>query len=178
MSGLRTAEIPAAAARTRRCAECAGRLSRYNEENRCGACLRSRPTTAQESLRVPARVWDVPEVQFALAERDFGRLCTLVRTLGDLRQDDMVTLTGLSQSFMSMLETGTRRLTNIDRIVGLLAGLNVPVELTGLVLRPQADLRTGHFRSPGPVPPSPIARAMASVGHGAVAGLPCPDGTR
>jgi len=140
--------------------------------------------TAQESLRVPARVWDVPEVQFALAERDFGRLCTLVRTLGNLRQDDMVTLTGLSQSFMSMLETGTRRLTNIDRIVELLAGLNVPVELTGLVLRPQADPQTapptgpqtGHFRSPGRVPPSPITRAMASVGHGAVAGPLCPDG--
>ena len=178
MSGLRTAEIPAAAPRTRRCAGCDARLSRYNKEDRCGVCLRSLPLTAQESLRVPARVWDLPEVQFALAERDFGRLCTLVRTLGNLRQDDMVALTGLSQSFMSMLETGTRRLTNIDRIVELLAGLNVPAELTGLVLRPQADPKTGDLRSPGRVSPSPVARAMATAGHGTVSALPCPDGTR
>ena len=187
MSGLRTAEIPAAATRTRHCTECDCQLSRYNKEDRCSACLRRWPMTAQESLRVPAQVWDVPEVRIALAERDFGRLCTLVRTLGNLRQDDMVTLTGLSQSFLSMLETGARRLTNIDRIVELLAGLNVPVELTGLILRPQANMKTGHFCSPSRVSPSPIDHSMVSVGHGyqhrveshgVVSGLPCPDGTR
>jgi hypothetical protein len=55
----------------------------------------------------------------------------------------MVTLTGLSQSFLSMLETGARRLTNVDRIVQLLAGLKVPLELTGPILRPQADMEKG-----------------------------------
>ncbi|GGT18821.1 hypothetical protein GCM10010271_22510 [Streptomyces kurssanovii] len=136
MSGLRTAEGLGTTARTRRCKECDCQLSRYNQEVYCSSCLRGRHATAPVTLRVPEQVWDVPEVRLALAERDFGRLCTLVRTLGHLRQDDMVTLTGLSQSFLSMLETGARRLTNIDRIVQLLAGLKVPLELTGPILRP------------------------------------------
>ncbi|MFI0141487.1 helix-turn-helix domain-containing protein [Streptomyces luteogriseus] len=122
--------------RPRRCIECACQLSRYNSEDCCSACLRGRKVTASASRCVPEQVWKVPEVRLALAQRDFGRLCTLVRTLGGLRQDDMVTLTGLSQSFLSMLERGERRLTNIDRIVQLLAGLEVPLELTGPILRP------------------------------------------
>lgn len=139
VSGLRTAEGPVVAMRTRRCNECACQLSRYNNEDCCSACLRGRQGKAPESLRVPEQIWDVPEVRLALAERDFGRLCTLVRTLGRLRQDDMVTLTGLSQPFLSMLESGARRLANIDKIVCLLEGLQVPLELAGLILRPQVD---------------------------------------
>ncbi|MDX3224523.1 helix-turn-helix transcriptional regulator [Streptomyces sp. ME19-01-6] len=52
-----------------------------------------------------------------------------------LRQNDMAELTGLSQAFLSMLESGARRLTNIDKIVELLAGLDTPEELTGPMLR-------------------------------------------
>ncbi|MBK3576494.1 transcriptional regulator [Streptomyces sp. MBT65] len=51
----------------------------------------------------------------------------------------MSTLTGLSQPFLSMLESGARRLTNIDKIVCLLDGLQVPLELAGLILWPQVD---------------------------------------
>ncbi|MET8677116.1 transcriptional regulator [Streptomyces sp. NPDC004647] len=67
-------------------------------------------------------------------ERDFGTLCQLVRQLGALRQEDIVALTSLSQPFLSMLETGARRLTNIDKIIMLLEGLAVPNELTGPML--------------------------------------------
>ncbi|MFI6009064.1 helix-turn-helix domain-containing protein [Streptomyces sp. NPDC051243] len=154
VSGLRTAEGPATAMRPRRCIECACQLSRYNREDCCSACLRGRQVTAPASRCVPEQVWEVPEVRLALAERDFGRLCTLVRTLGGLRQDDMVTLTGLSQSFLSMLERGERRLTNIDRIVQLLAGLKVPLELTGPILRPSGPpetLETSPTGLPGSV---------------------------
>ncbi|WP_216678219.1 helix-turn-helix domain-containing protein [Streptomyces sp. MNP-20] len=84
---------------------------------------------------MPEHVWDMPEVQLALMERDFGKLCTLVRSLGQLRQDDVSRLTGLSQAFLSMLESGDRKLTNIDKVVQLLDGLEVPVELTGPMLR-------------------------------------------
>lgn len=62
-----------------------------------------------------------------------------MREISNLRQEDMVTLTGLSQPFLSMLESGARRLTNIDKIVCLLDGLQAPLELTGLILRSRAD---------------------------------------
>ncbi|MFI2204736.1 helix-turn-helix domain-containing protein [Streptomyces sp. NPDC020192] len=58
-----------------------------------------------------------------------------MRIASDLRQSDIAELTGLSQAFLSMLESGTRRLTNIDKIVELLAGLDAPVEITGPMLR-------------------------------------------
>ncbi|MGY4954782.1 helix-turn-helix domain-containing protein [Streptomyces nigrescens] len=59
-----------------------------------------------------------------------------MRERGHLRQEDMALLTGLSQAFLSMLESGQRRLTNIDRIIVLLDGLNAPADLTGPMLRP------------------------------------------
>lgn len=52
----------------------------------------------------------------------------------------MAGLTGLSQSFLSMLETGTRRLTNIRRIAQFLEGVSAPVDLCPEVPRkPSAD---------------------------------------
>lgn len=58
-----------------------------------------------------------------------------MRTVSGLRQCDMAKLSGLSQAFLSMLESGARRLTNIDKIVELLTGLNTPAEFTGPMLR-------------------------------------------
>ncbi|RSN18880.1 transcriptional regulator [Streptomyces sp. WAC 01325] len=63
-------------------------------------------------------------------------MCQLVREYGQLRQEDIALLTGLSQAFLSMLESGQRRLTNIDRIIVLLDGLNAPLDMTGPMLRP------------------------------------------
>ncbi len=125
----------------RRCVGCGCPLSRYNGDAHCGTCRRL-AWGAQPS--VPAHVWESPEVRSALGERDFGAVCLLVRRLGALRQDDVATLTGLSQAFLSMLESGMRRLTNIDKIVMLLEGLDVPIELTGPILRGPKAPATGE----------------------------------
>ncbi|MET7295397.1 helix-turn-helix transcriptional regulator [Streptomyces griseoloalbus] len=61
----------------------------------------------------------------------------------------MALLTGLSQSFLSMLESGQRRLTNIDRIIVLLDGLDAPADLTGPMLLP------------APVMPAPPLQAVS-----------------
>ncbi|WP_043267221.1 helix-turn-helix transcriptional regulator [Streptomyces sp. CT34] len=63
-------------------------------------------------------------------------MCRLIRRFGGLRQEDVAMATGLSQAFLSYLESDTRRLTNIDRIIQLLDGLQAPPELTGPMLRP------------------------------------------
>jgi len=123
---------------TRRCADCATRLNRYNDGLRCFAC--SRGVTLPEAAvpAIPSDVWSDLEAQQALVERDFGALCLRIRVLTCLRQEDLVLLTGLSQPFLSMLETGARRLTNIDKIITLLDGLGTPAELTGPMLRSSA----------------------------------------
>lgn len=140
MSALRTAKAPVIARRERHCNGCGCQLSRYNSEARCSACLRVGRDPSPALPCVPEHVWDTAEVQLALSERDFGKLCALVRRLGSLRQDDIATLTGLSQAFLSMLESGARKLTNIDKIVMLLEGLEVPTELTGPMLRMRRPL--------------------------------------
>ncbi|MDN0193890.1 helix-turn-helix transcriptional regulator [Streptomyces sp. S.PNR 29] len=81
-------------------------------------------------------LWQLPDVRQALVNREFGRVCQLIRQHGGIRQDDMATITGLSQAFLSMLESGARKLTNIDKIIQLLEGLQAPLELTGPMLRP------------------------------------------
>ncbi|MDJ0346308.1 helix-turn-helix transcriptional regulator [Streptomyces sp. H10-C2] len=63
----------------------------------------------------------------------------MIRQHGGIRQDDIATITGLSQAFLSMLETGARKLTNIDKIIQLLDGLQAPSELTGPMLRPSIN---------------------------------------
>jgi hypothetical protein len=133
----------------RRCEGCGCRLSRYNNETSCTACSRRAREGKPPRPSVPGRVWSDVEVQQALADRDFGTLCLLVRRHGALRQEDLAMLTGLGQPFLSMLESGVRRLTNIDKIITLLDGLDVPIELTGPMLRTSAPPTAPHDEPSG-----------------------------
>ncbi|MFI1163286.1 helix-turn-helix domain-containing protein [Streptomyces sp. NPDC020801] len=138
---------PTPTTRTRLCSLCRGRLSRYNSEDICSGCARSGTAVQPARPFVPSDVWACQDVRPALLHRDFGRLCRLVRENGHLRQEDMALLTGLSQAFLSMLESGQRRLTNIDRIIVLLDGLNAPVNITGPMLRSVAAAPGPHLRT-------------------------------
>ncbi|MBT2492080.1 helix-turn-helix transcriptional regulator [Streptomyces sp. ISL-96] len=141
----------------RHCARCRCRLSRYNQDDYCSGCTRSLPGALPDWPRISPHVWQSTEVQEALFDRDFGAVCLLVRQSTGLRQDDVAALTGLSQGYLSMIESGTRTLTNIDKIVRLLDGLQAPDELTGPMLRPRSDGEDGpRLRTPAPATsPSP-----------------------
>lgn len=117
----------------RRCKLCQCRLSRYNKDDVCSGCIRDNEPTAPS---IPTDIWQLPDVRQALINREFGRMCQLIRQHGRVRQDDVAALTELSQPFLSMLESGARKLTNIDKIIQLLDGLQAPPELTGPMLRP------------------------------------------
>ncbi|WP_252922973.1 MULTISPECIES: helix-turn-helix domain-containing protein [unclassified Streptomyces] len=151
----------------RRCDRCGCRLSQYNSDALCSVCIRAHAVD-RHTPTVPARVWRDPDVRQALAAWDFGQASRLVRQRGSLRQEDVAQLTGLSQAFLSMLESGGRRLTNIDKIVEFLAGLGVPAELVSLPLpRPTvtasqpSDLVSGDL---DPVLPWTAARMVAALG--------------
>ena len=117
----------------RSCDRCGGPLSKYNTDAVCFACARTRVLHASLPI-VPEHVWFDPDVRVALGAWDFGQVSRLIRLRGALRQEDMAQLTGLSQAFLSMLESGSRRLTNIDKIIEFLAGLGVPADLVSLPL--------------------------------------------
>ncbi|MGW2719789.1 helix-turn-helix domain-containing protein [Streptomyces sp. NPDC001492] len=94
-------------------------------------------------------IWQLPDIRQALINREFGHMCQLIRQHGGVRQDDIAALTDLSQPFLSMLESGARKLTNIDKIIQLLDGLQAPPELTGPMLRPSLhDLPVGSTQTP------------------------------
>lgn len=134
----------------RRCTGCGCRLNRYNDGRRCFACSRNAAMPEASPPAIPQDVWDDPEVQQALVSRDFGSLCLRIREMTSMRQDDLALITGLSQPYLSMLESGQRKLTNIDKIVTLLDGMNVPTELTGPMLCTPNRATSPGTQSPGP----------------------------
>lgn len=133
------ADTPTPAGGTALCSLCRCRLSRYNGEDLCAGCSRDARHQAGAARSVPTDIWQLPDVRQALVNREFGRMCQLIRQHGGIRQDDMAAITGLSQAFLSMLESGARNLTNIDKIIQLLDGLQAPPELTGPMLRPSVN---------------------------------------
>ncbi|BBC30649.1 uncharacterized protein SGFS_019430 [Streptomyces graminofaciens] len=151
----------------RNCDRCGGQLSSYNTDTFCFACARYR-VLEQHTPLVPEYVWFDPDVRNALAAWDFGQASRLVREKAGLRQDDMAQLTGLSQAFLSMLEAGGRRLTNIDKIVEFLTGLDVPPELVPLPL-PRTTAQASQPSPPqfagdaDPILPWTTARMVAAL---------------
>ncbi|MFJ9899784.1 helix-turn-helix domain-containing protein [Streptomyces sp. NPDC091280] len=93
---------------------------------------------ARSGPRVPDEVWVHPAVQVAIANWDFGLASRLIRERAALRQDDMALMTGLSQSFLSMLEAGNRRLTSLDKATRFLEGIGTPESLLAPPFREQA----------------------------------------
>ncbi|MER6011540.1 helix-turn-helix domain-containing protein [Streptomyces bluensis] len=76
-------------------------------------------------------MWLDRDVQASIVAWDFGRASRLIRDKARLRQEDMAFMTGLSQGFLSMLEAGNRRLTNIDKAARFLQGVGAPEALLG-----------------------------------------------
>lgn len=126
----------------RACAGCGCRLSQYNLEDRCAACARGKRLGAHPVPHVPDTVWLDLDVQSAITAWDFGRASRLIRDKAGLRQDDMAFMTGLSQGFLSMLEAGNRRLTNIDKAARFLQGVGAPDALLGPPFRGHSALST------------------------------------
>ncbi|MEU4951718.1 helix-turn-helix transcriptional regulator [Streptomyces lavendulae] len=113
----------------RRCSRCDCSLSRYNAEPMCAACIRTAADDMSAGPHLPHQVWRDAEVAEAMSEWDFGRAFRRIREIASLRQEDMAELTGLSQSFLSTLESGGRRLANIDKIISVLSRLQVPPDV-------------------------------------------------
>lgn len=129
----------------RHCDRCGCRLSRYNTSTTCSSCARTgiQPTSVPE---VAPHVWQDTLVRQALAAGDFGSAFLRIREVAALRQSDLAAITGLSQSFVSLLEAGTRRLTHIDKITSVLGRLEVPPDI--LLPLPHSDRFQGRPRLP------------------------------
>ncbi|QXE39169.1 helix-turn-helix domain-containing protein [Streptomyces sp. GMY02] len=110
-------------------------------------------------------MWQDPSVTAALADWDFGTAFRLIRQIATLRQEDMAAITGLSQSFLSTLESGARRLVNIEKIIIVLDRLGVPPQVSPSP-RPSAQ-HSAHDSAWSPAPawesPLDIAKRLNST---------------
>lgn len=128
------------------CSDCGAELSIYGDEERCAPCQRTFLDLYRTLPPIPAQVWADREIRDALAGWDLGTVARLVRQRSGLRQEKIAELTGLSQGFLSQLESGRSQLVNIHKIIGFLDGLGTPTDL-----RPRpAHHRTDDDESGGP----------------------------
>jgi transcriptional regulator with XRE-family HTH domain len=111
------------------CGDCGAALSIYGDEDRCAPCQRTLLDLHRSLPPIPAQVWADREIRDALAGWDFGTVARLVRRHAGLRQEEVAELTGLSQGFLSQLESGRSQLVNIHKIIGFLDGLDTPTDL-------------------------------------------------
>ncbi|MEU3876628.1 MULTISPECIES: helix-turn-helix transcriptional regulator [Streptomyces] len=102
-------------------------------------------------------VWQQPDVQQALANLEFGTLCRLIREHMGWRQSDLAALLGINQGFLSQLERGMRRVTDVEKMRTLLRDLGVPPALSPL---PACASSESVPRDPRPSP-TPATRNPA-----------------
>ncbi|WP_228447247.1 helix-turn-helix domain-containing protein [Streptomyces paludis] len=91
---------------------------------------------------------------------DFGLLCRLLRQRTGMRQDDLARRAGLSQGYLSQLESGARHLTRLDKTQKFLDALGVPAGLWP-VIQPLAEAGTAEHEPDLRV----LASAAAQTSH-------------
>lgn len=141
----------------RSCSGCGKPLSRYNPEPRCGPCTRAAVTAiATTPAALPEDVWNDDVVVSSMTNGDFGTAFRRIRQMAALRQEDMAHITGLSQSFLSSLAAGSRRLVNIDKIMPVLERIAVPDHALPRVFARSSEPAGSH-------PSTGVAEALDAV---------------
>ncbi|MFF8917813.1 helix-turn-helix domain-containing protein [Streptomyces sp. NPDC015032] len=139
-----------------RCA-CGTLLDRYNKDDSCARCVRARRGTTADSShldppQLPQDFWQSPEVLSAIGAQEFGDLSRLVRQQTRLTQNSLAQLVGLTQGFISKLESGTTRLEVHEKVLRFLEGLGAPVLLRPGLPQVSPRTTTGTSAAPGDAP--------------------------
>lgn len=115
------------------CSACGQPLSRYNEGDRCGACIAvDREAPAQLDTAISPSYWFRPDVRHALSQWDWRTVLAAVARDADLSQTRLAELVGLSQAQVSRLMSGRSREPGIRTVLGIVDGLGIPRLLAGL----------------------------------------------
>jgi len=114
-------------ARGRCCCLCDGPLRVGQLDTMCGPCARA----AGFRRPIPADFYDRSNLRRALAGYDFGPVFIAVRAETGLSQLQLASLLGLSQSRVSAVERGERRLIHVKLVARLVTVLGIPVRLLG-----------------------------------------------
>ena len=108
----------------RSCLACGARLSQYNTDPLCSACMSaSRP----RGVAVPQWLWDSAPLRQALADLNLGAALAVVRASAGLSQLELAALLGWDQSTVQRAEKGTRdSLYDIRTLLHVVDALDMP----------------------------------------------------
>lgn len=111
----------------RRCRFCGTLLRVGTNDTMCGSCARA----VGFRQPVPDGFYDDAALRAALARYDFGVVFAAIRQQTGLSQLQLADLLGLSQSRVSAVERGERRLTHVKLAARLATVLRIPAPLLG-----------------------------------------------
>src|SRR5918999_979383 len=160
------------------CPACrATRLSRYNPEPLCAACMSA---VRSAGPAAPAWLWDSDPMRRALARTDMGAMVAIFRAATSLSQLELGNLiAGWSQSTVSLIEHGRRdTLYDIRELLRFADAVGMPREaLAPLILgRPDAILgREGTDVGFEDVDGTVDRRAFTAMAAGLAGGAFVPD---
>jgi DNA-binding XRE family transcriptional regulator len=108
---------------------------------------------------LPPAIWESKEVRDAVAAESPGAVVAIARKAHGLRQDELGTLAGFSQSAISRLEAGSNIAYDMRVLRTLQRLLGIPAHLLGLTDR-TVPMRSGEARSLGAVGLDGVAKDL------------------
>ena len=111
---------------------CGTRLTRDNEDGRCGRCATSdREAVSAGSVTLPSQFWNDPDIQQALRARHMGHILRSYRLhpyhRNSLSQEVIAGWAGITQAQVSRIENGPP-MVHIDRLTYWAGLLGIPAE--------------------------------------------------
>lgn len=126
----------------RRCEVCGAWLSRFTTESVCPTCCANTGVLSRASTRrLPPAVWlwASPLARPALASRDLGTILRAYRRINQLSQDRLAALLGFDKTYVSMIETGRRAISDVTTRRRIAHALGLPTHVLGVTDLDDAD---------------------------------------
>lgn len=116
----------------RTCGWCPTVLSRYNREAVCASCTRADRQAVFAAKPAPARPPVAASCRPCPGASPLGRLLVEYRQRHGLTQAAIARLLGVDQSYVSCIETGRKRVRDVELLAHIAACLALPLEAVGL----------------------------------------------
>ncbi|WP_406237710.1 helix-turn-helix domain-containing protein [Nocardia sp. NBC_01009] len=129
-----------------RCQACGVIISRYASETVCPTCAANTSATSRIVVRAAPIasaiwLWAAPEAATAMATRDLPTILRAYRRINGLNQVALAELLGYDKSYVSMLETGRRAITDLASRRHIAARLGLPSHILGVTGTDDAEYR-------------------------------------
>lgn len=117
----------------KRCDACGVELSRFSTEPVCPICYasarQSAPIVAAGRLGPAVWMWSSRDAAAALATHDLATILRAYRRLNGLSQQRLADLLGYDKTYVSMIETGRRTISDISTHRHIARTLGLPAHL-------------------------------------------------